>query len=128
MLNLDNKEEIYRYLDEKDKQHKKVKKQSDTQTVSGDDTSGPVGYKDPVFRTGVTAGLWKVFDETGDAPDPDNDFFARSIDFIVKSFGVDSEIEQAYREFRKNNPHASRGELFEKIEEILSNFFAEQDD
>ena len=128
MLNLENKEEIYRYLDEKDKQHKKVKKQSDTQTVSGDDTSGPVGYKDPVFRTGVTAGLWKVFDETGDAPDPDNDFFARSIDFIAKSFGADSEIEQAYREFRKNNPHASRGELFEKIEEILSNFFAEQDD
>ena len=126
MLNLDNKEEIYRYLDEKDKLHKKIKRVTrSTEATGGDDTGRSATYDDPTFRTGVAASLWKVFDETGDAPDPDEDFFTRSVDLIVESFGADSIIEKEYREFRKNTPRASRGELFEKIEEILGNFFSE---
>ena len=129
MLNLDNKEEIYRYLDEKDKQHKKTKrKTSSTQATSSDEASGAVSYNDPTFKTGVAAGLWKVFDESGDAPDPDDDFYTRSVDLITKSFGVDSIIEKEYQEFKKNNPRVGRSELFEKLEEILGNFFSEYED
>ncbi len=127
MLNLDNKDEIYRYLDQKDKQHKKAKAQTSTQMASGDDAGGTASYDDPAFRTGVAARLWKVFDETGDAPDPDDDFFARSVELITKSFGADSIIEKKYRKFREDTPRASRGELFDKIEEILSEFYAENE-
>jgi hypothetical protein len=127
MLNLDNKEEIYRYLDKKDKMHKKNKTRTDTRTADGDDPVIASSYDDSAFRTGVAAELWKVFDETGDAPDPDDDFFTRSIELIVKSFGTDSVIEKRYRKFKEDTPRASRSELFDKIEEILSEFYEESD-
>jgi hypothetical protein len=127
MLNLDNKEEIYRYLDKKDKMHKKNKTRTDTRTADGDDPVIASSYDDSAFRTGVAAELWKVFDETGDAPDPDDDFFTKSIELIVKSFGTDSVIEKRYRKFKEDTPRASRSELFDKIEEILSEFYEESD-
>ena len=125
MLNLDNRAEIYKYLDKKNEEHKK-------QRASGGDggdvpLSQGTNYKDPVFRTSVMAELNKIFDASGDAPDPDDSFFDDSMALIVEKFGKDSLAEEMYRDFRKHNPSATRGDLFDKLEEILSNIFSTEE-
>ncbi|MBQ3432907.1 MFS transporter [Candidatus Saccharibacteria bacterium] len=126
MLNLDDKDEIYRYLDKKDKENKE-RRNSNNDRSSGDGAPG-VGHNDQSFRTGVMAGIDKIFNEAGDSPNSDEEFYSRTVDLIIAKFGKDSKIEKDYKEYKKNNLHASRGELFEKLEEILSDFFADLDE
>ena len=131
MLNLDNKEEIYKYLDSKDVALKKKKKnQAKNQQQDSDGGAGGSGspYNDASFRVGVMSELNKIFEESGDQSNPDESFYKRSMDKVKREFGEDSEVAGRYADYKKNNPNAERGELWEALEEILGNFFADNMD
>ena len=133
MLNLDDKSEIYRYLDQKEQELKKKKEmigQKDQKDNSIGDAPSGVGspYNDASFRLRVMTTLNKKFEQSGDNPDPDADFYEGSLDVVKQEFGTVGGIVNQYEKFREDNPHASRNELWEKLEEILGNFFAEQMD
>lgn len=133
MLNLDDKDEIYRYLDQKDQELKKKKKHSQ-QNVQQDGSAGgaPSGvgspYNDASFRVRVSTELNKKFNESGDMPDPDGSFYEESLDLLKREFSSVGGIVKQYEDFKKDNPYVGRSELMDKVEEILSDFFAEQMD
>ena len=130
MLNLDDKNAIYEYLDSKDARRKKQKGQQSTmeQQVSGDEMTNNTPYGDIGFRTRVMTELYKVFDRSGDEADSDNEFYEKSMEKIRKEFGEDSELAVLYAKYREDNPNADRSELWDALEEILGNFFAGYDD
>ena len=120
MLNLDDKNEIYKYLGNKNRQHAT----SDQSHETGDaPQSNGNPYNDPIFRTRVMAELNDIFDRTGDQANPDEEFYNRTLEKIVNEFGETSEVVGLYKDYRKNNPQSSRGESWDKLEEILGEFF-----
>ncbi len=126
MLNLDDKDEIYKYLDEKDRQRgikKKDKEEKNNQQTSGDDAQTDFIYNDEGFRKRVMSELNNTFEKTGDSADPDEEFYNESLAMIEKEFGKESEVVGFYKDFRKNNLQASRSELWEELEKILIRFF-----
>lgn len=131
MLNLDDKDEIYRYLDQKEQELKK-KKEGSRQEGQKDGSAGgaPSGvgspYNDASFRLRVMTTLNKEFEKSGDRPDPDASFYEESLDIIKHEFGTVGGIVEQYEKFKEDNAYAGRSELWEKLEEILGNFFAEQ--
>lgn len=131
MLNLDNKDEIYRYLDQKEQELKRKKEGN----RNGDQKDGSAGgapsgvgspYNDASFRLRVMTTLNKEFEESGDRPDPDVSFYEGSLDVIKSEFGTVGGIVEQYEKFKEDNAYAGRSELWEKLEEILGDFFAEQ--
>ncbi|MBR3329339.1 hypothetical protein IKG29_02310 [Candidatus Saccharibacteria bacterium] len=125
MLNLDNRNEIYRYLGKKNEEYKEQRQASGGDSGSGGEAFHGVNYGDVNFQTGVMLGLEDIFGKSGDGPDPDNDFYEKSLKFIVEKFGRDSIVEKMYKEFRKNNPSADGKELHDELEGILGDFFHE---
>lgn len=131
MLNLDDKDEIYRYLDQKEQELKK-KKEGSKQGSQKDGSAGgaPSGvgspYNDASFRLRVMTTLNKEFEKSGDRPDPDESFYEESLDIVKREFGAVGGIVEQYEKFKEDNAYAGRSELWEKLEEILGNFFAEQ--
>lgn len=125
MLNLDDKEEMYRYLNEKDKQRGKKKNDEEPkpQVVSGED-SPRVSYSDS-DKIRISAELGKIFDETGDYADPDEGFYNESLDKIEKEFGSESIVVKRYKEYKKYNNKASRSELKDELDEIISSFYSD---
>lgn len=124
MLNLDDKDEIYRYLDRKNK--KRTNEGGESQ-VSGDSPAPVNVYSDPVFRTRVMTELNDIFDKSGDSGNSDEDFYDKSLNKIVSEFGEDNIVVANYKKFREDNPHADRSELWDKLEETLSEFFSSND-
>lgn len=124
MLNLDDKNEIYKYLDEKDRQRGIKKKNVENQETSGDVQAGSV-YNDEGFRKRLMTELDDVFEKSGDAADPDEEFYNESLAKVIKEFGRESEVVGFYEDYRKNNLQASRSELWEELEKILKRFFAD---
>ena len=82
-------------------------------------------YNDESFRVRVMTTLNDKFEKTGDRPDPDESFYRESLDIVKNEFGTIGGIVKKYEDFKKDNQYASRGELWEKLEEILGDFFAE---
>ncbi len=124
MLNLDDKDEMYKYLNEKDKQReKKQKEESRPQVVSGDDSS--VSYDDGT-RTRISAELDKIFNKTGDYADPDEGFYNESLKMMEEEFGQDSIVVKKYKEYKKYNNKVSRGELKDELDNIISSYYREQ--
>ena len=121
MLSLDNKDEIYKYLDAKDKKRKREKPQRTSGEVTGD-----VAVPDDGSQTRIMAELRRIFDRAGDSADPDEEFYRRSHEKMVKEFGEESSVVGFYEEYKKNNSKANKGELWDKIEEILSEYFTEE--
>ncbi len=127
MLNLDDKDEIYRYLDQKEKELKEKKANKSQEDSSGDSAPRAKSpYSDKSTRVRVTSELHKILDESGDDPDPDASFYEESMDFLEHEFGADGEVVVQYKDYVKNHgSRADRNELFSKLEELLGNFFFE---
>ena len=100
MLNLDDRSEMYKYLDEKD------------QEVS-----------DKSFQDRIKVELESIFGKTGDGADPDEDYYRESLSLIIREFGSDGEIVALYKDYKKHNSGADRNALRDKLEEILRDYF-----
>ena len=127
MLNLDDKNEIYRYLDSKNSKRSKETSATTSPVTGENNNSSNVSYGDTGFRTRVMAELWDIFDKTGDHGDADTDFYEESLDKITHEFGENSVVVAQYKEYKKYNSNASRGELWDELEKIMSNFFSAYD-